>query len=215
MLLADKANQYIDAKQPWVLKKDPARLPEVREICTVGLNLFRQLAIYLAPVLPRIAQATGELLGTPITHWNDVNTPVLGQTVRPYSHLMKRVDTKKVNAMIEESKPEVTSDKGQVPSGASGQATNDQGPGTKDTSAANSFGDTADELAKEALTAEYCTIDELMKADLRVARVLEAKHVEGADKLLQLTLSLGGDVTRNVFAGIKKAYKRKTSLASW
>jgi methionyl-tRNA synthetase len=62
-------------------------------------------------------------------------------------------------------------------------------------------------LAKEALTAEHCTIDELMKADLRVARVLEAKHVEGADKLLQLTLSLGGDVTRNVFAGIKKAYK--------
>jgi methionyl-tRNA synthetase len=201
MLLADKANQYIDAKQPWVLKKDPARLPEVREICTVGLNLFRQLAIYLAPVLPRIAQATGELLGTPITHWNDVNTPVLGQTVRPYSHLMKRVDTKKVNAMIEESKPAESVQ----PSAVSGQPASP--PVATGGPVANSFGDTADELAKEALTAEHCTIDELMKADLRVARVLEAKHVEGADKLLQLTLSLGGDVTRNVFAGIKKAYK--------
>ncbi len=205
MQLADKANQYIDAKQPWVLKKDPARLAEVREICSVGLNLFRQLAIYLAPVLPRIAQQTGELVGVPISHWSDAQTPVLGQAVRPYTHLMKRVDAKKVNAMIEESKPTES----HQPSAVSGQpgSPSDATGGIASSPSANSFGDTSDELAKEALTAEHCTIDELMKADLRVARVLEAKHVEGADKLLQLTLSLGGDVTRNVFAGIKKAYK--------
>lgn len=197
MLLADKANQFIDFKQPWVAKKDPARREEVREICTVGLNLFRQLAIYLAPVLPRIAQATGELLGAPISHWNNIQTPVLGNTVQSYSHLMKRVDIKKVHAMIEESKP---ADKPQPEA---------KGPETGAAAAptVNSFGDTADEVTKEALISEHCSIDDLMKADLRVARVLDAKHVEGADKLLQLTLSLGGDVTRNVFAGIKKAYK--------
>ncbi len=200
MLLADKANQYIDAQQPWILKKDPARLEEVRDICTVGANLFRQLAIYLAPVLPRIAQQTGELLGVPIQHWSDVNSPVLGQMVRPYQHMLKRVDTKKVQAMIEESKP---AESGQ-PSAVSGQpesppvATGGLGP--------NAFGDTADELAKEALVVEHCTIDDLGKVDFRVARVLAAQHVVGADKLLQLTLSLGGDVTKNVFAGIKKAY---------
>ena len=222
MLLADKANQYIDTQQPWTLKKDPARLDEVRAICTVGLNLFRQLAIYLAPVLPRIAQQTGELLGVPIERWSDVNSPVLGQMVRPYQHMMKRVDKKKVHAMIEESKPEssqqsavshqpeqVTSDQGQVTSSAAAAApvASDPQPSTLNPQpAANSYGDTADELAKEALVAEHCTIDDLAKTDFRVARVLAAQHVAGADKLLQLTLSLGGDVTRNVFAGIKKAY---------
>ena len=209
MSLADKANQYIDAQQPWTVKKDPTRLAEVRDICTVGLNLFRQLAIYLAPVLPRIAKQTGELLGVPIQHWSDVHTPVLGQMVRPYQHMMKRVDTKKVNAMIEESKP---AESGQ-PSAVSSQPA---GGGTATPAAAptlnpqpltlNSFGDTSDELAKEALVAEHCTIDDLAKTDFRVARVLAAQHVVGADKLLQLTLSLGGDVTKNVFAGIKKAY---------
>jgi len=229
MALADKANQYIDARQPWTVKKDPARLAEVRDICTVGLNLFRQLAIYLAPVLPRIAQQTGELLGTPITHWSDAQTPVLGQTVRPYTHLMKRVDAKKVHAMIEESKPVESSQ----PSAVSGQpgGVSDKGQGTSakekktepEASApgasvaqpstlspqppsVNSFGDSSDELAKEALVAEHCTVDDLAKTDFRVARVLAAQHVAGADKLLQLTLSLGGDVTKNVFAGIKKAY---------
>ena len=107
--------------------------------------------------------------------------------------------------MIEESKP-VESTQPSAVSGQPGSPAEALG-GTATSPSANSFGDTSEELAKEALTAEHCTIDELMKADLRVARVLEAKHVEGADKLLQLTLSLGGDVTRNVFAGIKKAYK--------
>ncbi len=202
MSLADKANQYIDAQQPWVLKKDPARLDEVRNICTVGLNLFRQLAIYLAPVLPRIAQQTGELLGVPIQHWSDVNTPVLGQMVRPYQHMMKRVDKKKVDAMIEESKPVERS--GQ-PSAVSGQPES-LPVATLGLGVPNSFGDTNDELVKEALVVEHCTVDDLGKTDFRVARVMAAQHVAGADKLLQLTLSLGGDVTKNVFAGIKKAY---------
>jgi methionyl-tRNA synthetase len=185
MTLADRANQYIDTREPWKLRKDPARAGDVRDICTVGLNLYRQIIVYLAPVLPRIAQATGELLAAPIAHWNDSQTPLTGTPVREFQHLMTRVDPQKIAAMTDESSV--------------------QSPVPSDASAAPADG--AESLEKEPLVAEHCTIDDLMKVDMRVARVLEAKHVEGAEKLLQLTLSLGGDVRRNVFAGIKSCYK--------
>jgi methionyl-tRNA synthetase len=190
MVLADRANSYIESKEPWKAAKDPARLGELREICTVGLNLFRQLVVYLAPVLPRLKEQTQTLLNTPITHWADALSPLVGEPVSEYQHMLKRVDLKQVEKMIESSKES-------QPSSVS----------TASESSSSSAQDGPEALLKEPLTGEHCTIDDFMKIDMRVARVVEAGHVEGADKLIQLKLSLGGNEYRNVFAGIKSCYK--------
>ena len=188
MGLADKANKYVDEKAPWKIAKDPARSAEVQEVCTVTLNLFRQIAIYLAPVLPSLAAKVGQLLQHPIQKWEDSQTPLVGTRVAKFEHLMKRVELAQVQAMIEDG----------IQSAAEASA-----PATP----ASPWNDGPEALAAEPLVAEHCTIDDFVKVDLRVARVVAANEVVGADKLLQLTLSLGGEGTRNVFAGIKSAYK--------
>jgi len=193
LLLADRANQFIETQEPWKLRKDESRAEELRDICTVGLNLFRQIVVYLAPVLPRLAEQTGELLNAPIEHWDDSQTPLQGTPVNEFQHMLQRVDPQKVEAMIEESKD----------TQADGSAVESSRPTTK----SSSWADDASALEKEPLTEAQCSFDDFMKVDMRVARVIEANHVEGADKLLQLKLSLGGDVTRNVFAGIKGVYQ--------
>ncbi len=190
MVLADRANQYLENKEPWKVAKDPARADELRDICTVGLNLFRQLMVYLAPVLPRLKGETERLLNAPIANWADSQTPLTGTLVSEYQHMLKRVDPKQVEKMIEESKEG-------IPPAAP---------------AANQFNDGPEALEKEPMTAEHCTIDDFTKIDMRVARVVEAGPVEGADKLVALKLSLGGDEYRNVFAGIKACYKPEDLL---
>ncbi|QDV72285.1 methionine--tRNA ligase [Botrimarina mediterranea] len=194
---ADRANPFVENEKPWELRKDPANSQRVQDVCTIALNLFRQIAVYLAPVLPKLAQQAGELLNEPITSWDQSQTPLVGTPVAKFQHLMQRVETEKVQAMIDETKassaaPEAAAAGLEVNDGlAAALAKYDDGP---------------EPLAAEPL-AEDCVYDDFMKVDLRIARVVEANHVEGADKLLQLTLSLGGGETRNVFAGIKKAYK--------
>ncbi len=188
MLLADRANQYIETREPWQLRKDSARTEELRDVCTVGLNLFRQIAVYLAPVLPRLARQTGELLNAPLQHWSDAYTPLVGRPVGPFQHMLVRVDPHQVQAMIAESRESGTQ--------------NPESP-----VAAAPISDGPEPLQKEPLVKEPCTIEDFAKIDMRVARVLTAEHVEGADKLLKLTLSLGGDVRRTVFAGIKSCYQ--------
>ena len=184
--LADAANRFVEQREPWKLRKDAEKQSELRDVCSITLNLFRQIVIYLAPVLPRLAAQTSELLGQPIKHWDETQTPLTGTPVAKFQHMMTRVDEQKVNAMIEDSKT----------------------PGPAETSeSVPADQDGPEALQKEPLTLEHCTFDEFMKVDMRVARVIEARHVEGADKLLQLTLSLGGDERRNVFAGIKSVYK--------
>jgi methionyl-tRNA synthetase len=184
MELADRANPYVENAEPWNLKKDPSQARALQDVCTVALNLFRQLVVYLAPVLPRLAQQTGELLSWPIRHWDEAHTPLVGTPVQKFQHLLKRAELSQVHAMIEESKePERGSNEAPAPQ------------------------DSGDWLAKEPLVEQQCTIEDFQKIDLRIARIVEAKSVEGADKLLQLTLSLGGNVTRTVFAGIKTAYR--------
>jgi methionyl-tRNA synthetase len=184
--LADRANPYVEAQEPWTLNKDPGRRRELTAACTVALNLFRQLAIYLAPVLPRLARQTGELLGDPITRWDQSQVPLLGTPVAPFQHMLARVDPKKVQAMIEESRE---SDR--------------QSPG--EAGAAAPSADSGQPLMDEPLAPEIA-IDDFAKVDLRVARVLAAEDVADARKLLKLTLGLGGDTKRTVFAGIKQAY---------
>ncbi|MFO0427788.1 MAG: methionine--tRNA ligase [Planctomyces sp.] len=192
MLLADRANKYVDDQQPWALKKDPEKAQQLQDVCTVTLNLFRQLIIYLQPVLPRLAEQAGELLNSSICSWQDAQKPLTGTPVAAFRTLMNRIEEVQVQSMIEDSKP-----------AAEEPAPTESAPSRHP---ADQWNDSGDALAHEPLAAE-CTIDDFVKVDLRVARVLEAAHVQGADKLLQLTLSLGGGETRNVFAGIKAAYK--------
>ena len=192
MALADKANVYVDEHAPWKLKKDAARADEMQDVCTVALNLFRQLAVYLAPVLPRLAAQTGELLGRPIAHWDDAQAPLAGTPVAKFTHMLNRVEKDQVTAMIEESKEQAPATAVAAPS-----------PSTPTGSIS---GESGDALAAEPLAAQI-SIDDFAKVDLRVARVVAAEDVAEAKKLLKLTLSLGGDQQRTVFAGIKEAYK--------
>jgi methionyl-tRNA synthetase len=189
LALADRANPYVEERKPWELRKDASRAGELQDVCTVALNLFRQLVIYLTPVLPKLAEQTGELLNAPIKHWDESKTPLVGTQVNKFKHLLQRVEEKDVRAMIEASKP---AEPAGEPASAGGHS--------------SQWNDPADSLAAEPLAPE-CTIDDFTKVDLRVARIIAAEDVAEAKKLLKLTLSLGGDHTRTVFAGIKEAYQ--------
>ena len=186
MELADAANPYVEHAKPWEMKKDEQRTDELRDTCTVALNLFRQLAIYLSPVLPELATKCGELLGEEITSWDQSKKPLVGTPVSKFKRMMDRVQPEDLKKMIDESKDLAAED-----------AAKDRQP---------TFNDSDQPLKDEPL-ADEITIDDFAKVDLRVARVVSAEHVPEANKLLKLTLSLGGEERRQVFAGIKAAYE--------
>lgn len=186
MELADAANPFVEHAKPWELNKAESRQEELRNVCTVALNLFRQLAIYLAPVLPDLAEQCGELLGDPITSWGQSQVSLVGRPVNKFQRMMDRIQSEDLEKMIEESKEIAAAE-----ATAAGAAT---------------VNDSEQPLLDEPL-ADEITIDDFAKVDLRVARVIAAEHVPEADKLLKLTLSLGGDHRRQVFAGIKAAYQ--------
>ncbi|HVW30693.1 MAG TPA: methionine--tRNA ligase [Polyangiaceae bacterium] len=190
MALADRANEYVDAKQPWALKKRPEAARELSDVCTVALNLFRQIAVYLSPVLPKLAEQAGALLDAPIERWSDAEKPVLGTRVAEFSHMMERVDPKKIDAVIAAT----------TTAEADAARTRDVG------TTVPAFVDDGAPLAAEPLAAE-CTIDDFTKVDLRVARIVSAEAVPEADKLVKLTVTLGGDARRTLFAGIKAHYE--------
>ncbi len=212
MAASDRANQYIDRVQPWYLAKDPQKAGELQNACTVGLNLFRQLAIYLAPVLPRLAAQTGELLGEPITRWSDSQRPLLGHPVKRFEHMMVRVKREQVDAMIEASKEAQAGEPlpaSQPPQEASVSPNTGETPAavTGETPVLLVPKDSDEPLRAEPLVETLITIDDFTKVDLRIGRIVEAEDVPTAAKLLKLSVSLGGDVRRTVFAGIKTAYK--------
>lgn len=178
MALADKANQYIDAKAPWVLIKNEETQNEAHLVCSMGINLFKLLMTYLKPVLPAMAEQVETFLNTELT-WQSINTALTGHEISKFKALMQRVEVDKVNAMLEESKESLAPTKPAV--------------------------DPNSPLAKEPI-ADEIEFNDFAKVDLRVAKIAKAEHVEGADKLLKLTLDLGGE-TRQVFAGIKSAYQ--------
>lgn len=194
MSLADRANEYIDRKEPWKLSKQGEK-QKMQDVCTVALNLYRQLALYLAPVLPKLASQSAELLGVPLASWEESKAPVVGTSIKPFQHLMQRVDPKKLELVIAasmESVEEASAKKGGAPA--------PRAAGADDDGAA---------LAAEPLAPE-CTFEDFSKVDLRVARVVAAEEIPEAKKLLKLTLSLGGGTTRTVFAGIKSAYSAES-----
>lgn len=182
MLLADEANQYIDENKPWVLIKEDGREQEVQDVCSMGLNLFRLLIIYLKPVLPALAEKVESFLNIAPLNWQDLETPLLDHKINKFKPLMTRVEKDHIDAMIEDSKENLTA------STADGTENKVSGP-----------------LAVYPI-ADEIGIDDFSRVDLRVARIEKVAHVDGADKLLRLTLDIGGE-TRNVFAGIKAAYE--------
>ncbi|MCV2885136.1 methionine--tRNA ligase [Aestuariibacter sp. AA17] len=177
MTLADKANQFIDAQAPWVTIKEEGKETLTHDVCSLGINLFRILVIYLKPVLPKLAEQAEAFLNDSLT-WEGAQAPLLNHEINKFKALMQRVDMDKVNAMVEDSKESLE---------------------TKPAIDPNS------PLAKDPI-ADTITFDDFAKVDLRIAKIAKAEHVEGADKLLRLQLDLGGE-TKQVFAGIKSAYQ--------
>ncbi|MFT5258413.1 MAG: methionyl-tRNA synthetase [Saprospiraceae bacterium] len=180
MRLADLANQYIDAAEPWVLIKDEQRKSEVQGVCTQGINLFRVLVNYIKPVLPELAKQVEAFLNIEEMQWVDYDATLLSHSINKFKPLMTRVDADKVEQMIEESK---------------------QGDTTLQEAAPVVTGPLADDPISDVID-----FDAFAKIDLRVVDIVDAQAVEGADKLLQLTLDLGGE-QRQVFSGIKSAYQ--------
>jgi len=181
MALADQANLYIDKQKPWLMAKDPARAGAVQGVCTQGLNLFRLLVLYLKPVLPRLAAEAERFLGLSSQGWPDLGKPLLGTRIGAYQPLATRVDPAATKAMLAEAAE------------AAG--------GAAKTVAAPAAPSTSEQTATETIS-----IDEFAKLDLRIARIESAAQVEGADKLLELVVDLGGE-RRTVFAGIRQAYE--------
>jgi methionyl-tRNA synthetase len=185
MALADQANQYIDEKKPWILAKEEHSAQLLQDVCSTALNLFRLLMLYLKPVLPAMAEKCELFLAIPPLSWSDKNSVLSQHSIKPFKALMSRVEDEKISAMLEESKSDLAApDAHQAPSQHPSPSTSPQ----------------------EALAAEI-ELDDLVKIDLRVARILSAQAVENADKLLQLTLDIGEEKPRTVFAGIKSAYQ--------
>jgi len=210
MAIADRINQEFDAAKPWLLAKDPARRDALQEICSRALHGFQLLSVLLAPVLPELTErAARELFGLDrALAWSDA--AALPTRISPYRHLMSRVEPRQLDALLqpEEGAATVTAN-AEKPASAT-RGTGPAGPAPAATAtgaAAPAATPAAAPAAAPAAGSPPATvsIDEFHKIELRVARILEAEHVEGADKLLKLTLDLGSE-TRTVFAGIKSAY---------
>jgi methionyl-tRNA synthetase len=183
MAVADRINQEFDARQPWVLARDPAKSAELQDVCSRALHGFKLLSVLLAPVLPDVAaRVARELFGLGREfRWDDA--AVLPERVNPYQHLLTRVDPKQLDALFEPETSPASSDASSAPAKAPAAGLNVSAAGSP----------------------APLTLDEFKRVDLRVARIVSAEAVAGADKLLKLTLDLGSE-TRTVFAGIKSAY---------
>jgi methionyl-tRNA synthetase len=193
MLLADRVNEYVDANKPWELAKQEGQDARLHDVCTVCIEAFRILTIYLKPVLPALAAQVEAFLNvTPMSLAK--SQELLGvHTIGEYKHLMQRVDPKLLEALFEApAAPAVEAPK---PGGDKGAAPM---PPEVDLALGRPGGEDI---------APTITIDDFAKIDLRIAKIVNAEHVEGSTKLLRLTLDVGEGRTRNVFSGIKEAYQ--------
>ncbi len=183
MALTDGANQYVDSVKPWELAKQEGKDSELHAACSNALNLFRLLTVLLKPVLPATAAKVEAFMNLAPLTWADAGTLLAGgHAINAYSHLMTRVDAKQIEALIEANKQSLAPAAVEIPAKP------------------------AEKKEAPASTEGLCSIDDFMKVDLRIAKIVNAEHVDGADKLVRLTLDIGEENTRNVFAGIKAAY---------
>lgn len=183
--LADKANQYVDEKAPWVVAKQEGKDQELQEICSVGINLFRVLMTYLKPVMPALAARTEAFLNEELT-WEGVAQPLTAHEITAFKALFNRIDPKNIEAMIEASKEDAAAEMA----------------AKEKAEASNAAQET--ELSKDPI-AEEIEFDDFAKVDLRIAKIVSCESVPKADKLLKFQLDIGGEM-RQVFSGIKAAY---------
>ena len=176
MLLADRVNEYVDRHKPWELAKQAGQDAALQQVCSVCIEAFRVLTVYLKPVLPALARQVEAFLQVPALAWADAGRPLGAHTIGAYTHLMQRVEPKMMDALFEAP--------------AAVAAAPEPAPALP---------------GGEALAATI-GIDDFTKIDLRLARIVQAQRVEGSSKLLQLTLDLGEGRTRNVFSGIQSAF---------
>lgn len=185
MSLADLANQYIDEQKPWVTIKDAARAQEVQAVCTQGINLFKVIMTYLKPVTPEISKDAESFLNTATFDWQSVHTPLLSHQIQPFKPLLNRIEKQSIDNMLEDTKKMAKADH------------------QNSTDEKKNLSQTTPNIEPIKPPIEFKDFEKL---DLRVAKIIRAEHVEGADKLLQLTLDIGQAEPRNVFAGIKSAF---------
>jgi methionyl-tRNA synthetase len=188
MALADRANAWIAEKAPWSLNKVEGKQAEVQEVCALSINLFRQLMIMLKPVLPKLAADAEAFLNVQPLRWSDLGTLLADHQLNTFSPLLTRIDPAKIEAMLEASKEDLIAEDAINAGAATGNG----------------------ELTKEPVAAEI-NFDAFAAVDLRIALIEKCEFVEGADKLLRLTLDIG-DAKRNVFSGIKSAYANPAEL---
>ncbi|MEC8907845.1 MAG: methionine--tRNA ligase, partial [Pseudomonadota bacterium] len=204
MTLADRANEYIQAKAPWAMSKEEGREQEVLEVCSVAVNLFRQLMTYLSPVLPELADKTAAFLNLESLGWEDRRSILTGHAINKFKPMLARAEMDKVTAILEETKTELEKE-----NGGAAAAKNQKADKKADKKAEKKAKNKGPELREDGneVIADTIEFPDFAKVDLRIARIIKADHVDGADKLLQLTLDIGNGETRNVFSGIKAAYK--------
>ena len=181
MRLSDLANSFVADKAPWVMAKQEGQEAVLQEVCSDALEMFRLLTLYLKPVLPKLAMEIEAFLNVDAMQWSHVDASLNAEhTINKYNHLITRVDPKAIAAMVDSNKENLEKSEAVAA------------------------------LVKEEVAGDYIKIDDFTKVDLRIAHIVNAEHVEGADKLLKLTLDIGEEKTRQVFAGIKSSYDPET-----
>jgi methionyl-tRNA synthetase len=192
MALADKANGFVAGAAPWEMAKQEGRETELHTVCSEALEMFRLLTLYLKPVLPKLAAEVEQFLNIAPLQWTDAGASLVdGHAIQTYQHLITRLDPKLIEAMVEANKESL-----QVP-----QQHSEQRHAAHQQKEAK-----AEVAAAEKDWEPYIAIEDFAKVDLRIARIADAQHVEGAEKLLKLMLDIGEEKPRQVFAGIKSAY---------
>ncbi|MDO4709126.1 MAG: methionine--tRNA ligase [Pseudomonadota bacterium] len=191
MTLADEANKYIDEAKPWVIAKQEGEDARLQAVCTQGLNLFRVLALALAPVLPATARRVADFLAAPLQHWQDCEQALTGQRIQPYQALFTRIDPKTITAMTDASRNTLK---------------------PADASPAKTEKAAAQPAEKPAADSQCIGIDDFAKLDLRIGKVLECGFVEGSDKLLRFLLDAGDLGQRQIFSGIRASYQEPEKL---
>jgi len=187
MEYADLINKYVDQKKPWQIAKDETQNVQLQAVCSVLIDAFRLLTIYLKPILPKLAGEVEAFLSIEPLAWSDAKTLLpTGHRINNYQHLMTRIDPKQIEALV---------------------AANRESLEPTPAPSRQRHGEHQVHTEKKMEIAPTITIDDFTKIDLRIARVVNAEHVEGADKLLKLTLDVGEENPRTVFAGIKSAYE--------
>jgi len=193
MRLADLANEYVNNKAPWVLAKQEGQEAALHEACTISINLFRLLTLYLKPVLPMLAQQVESFLNIQPLTWYSVHEALLDHRINEYKHLMSRIEPKAIAALV-------------VANQASLQTAPEVHSPARHAVAQQASSPLQEEDVTASATTPLISIEDFSKIDLRVAKIINAEHVEGAEKLLKLTLDIGEENPRTVFAGIKSAY---------